>query len=523
MSEGPPGTRSEGSAGAERPRIRQAVALHGATASERSASGPVFVSQPAPAEPASRQAAGESAPTRAAGRSRRRSRSTAQARPELRAVTPPAPASPTTASPTAAERPDDGGSTPTGTAAAAPTAAPPRAAANGSSPPTRRATGGSGGQGGRPLMAAAAIAGAVLVSVPLVVSQGSDTEQATHAVGDVTASVPVALLGEQGGATWPSTQGGTDRQALEHSERIQQPSAVRPSTPAPGKPDQVDTSTYKPPVITPADEKSIDAAGSPGRKPPVGQAPPRAAIPPVRINDAGGGVKPDNTKAPDADTGTGTGTDRTPRKPTTVLAVSNTTTDRKPGPATQRTVRSDSGSRSDSSSRTSTRSAPTPPVRTAAPPVKTAAPPVKAAAPPVKTRAAAPARTRTPAPVRTPAAPAAPSVKEGQTKVLHGTYVIGRGQSVTTNRISLRMQQNGNLVILDSNGRARWSSGTAGSGDRAVFQGDGNFTVLAADGRTVWSSRTDGNPGAELVLQNDGNVTIQAADGRFLWGSGTQY
>ncbi|MGW1004772.1 hypothetical protein [Streptomyces sp. NPDC002520] len=505
MSQGPPGARSEGT---ERPRIRQAVALHDATASERTASGPVFVSQPAPAEPAPRPAAAEPAPTRLTRRAQRRSRSTAQARPAPLTVTPAAPASAA-----AAERgdDDDGGSAPTGTAAAAPTAAPARPAEDGSSPP-RQAAGGSGGQGGRPLMAAAAIAGAVLVSVPLVVvSQRSDAEQTTRAVGDIPAAAPVATLGERGGATWPSTQGGTDQQSLKPSERLQQPPGVLPPTTTPGLPDSVDTSRYKPPLITSSGKKPTDKAKTKAkakdRKAGGGQpAGPLGEIPPVRSTDAAGGDGPDTPAASESR--------RTPRTHTSVLAASDTTSAPKPRPAVRHTTSSRSSgssgssgspgsSGSDSGSRTTTRSAAAPRVRAAAPA------PAPAPAPPAKKRATA---------VRT-----APTAKEGQTKVLHGTYVIGRGHSVATNRISLTMQQNGNLVIFDANGRARWSAGTSGRGDRAVFQGDGNLVVLAADGTTVWSSRTDGNPGAQLVLQNDGNVTIQAADGRFLWGSGTQY
>ncbi|MEV7526072.1 hypothetical protein [Streptomyces sp. NPDC091371] len=484
MSQGPPGTRSES---AERPRIRQAVALHGATASERTASGPVFVSQPAPAEPAPRPAAAEPTPTRLAGRVRRRSRSTAEARPALPTTPPAAPAS----APPAVGA-DEGGSAPTGTAAAAPTAAPPRAAADSSTPPTRQTAGGNGGQGGRPLMAAAAIAGAVLVSVPLVVSQRSDSEQATHAVGDITASAPVAMLGERGGATWPSAQGGTGKKSSEPADRLKQPPAALPSKTAPGQPDPVDTSAYQPPLITLVDEKAIGAARAEDRKAAGGRPDsPLGANPPVRSDDVGGGE----------------GGDSPGRKPKTVLAVSDTTADPSAGPAVQHTALSDTGT------------------RTATPPA--AAPPVKAAAPAPAPAPAKAAPAPAPAPVKATetkatAVPAMPTSKEGQTKVLHGTYVIGRGKSVATNRISLTMQQNGNLVILDANGRARWSSGTSGRGDRAVFQGDGNLVVLAADGTTVWSSRTDGNPGAELVLQADGNVTI-AVGGRFLWGSGTQY
>lgn len=326
-------------------------------------------------------------------------------------------------------------------------------------------------------MAAAAIAGAVLVSVPLVVNQRSNAEQATRAVGDIPASAPVATLGERGGATWPSVQGGTGKEFPEPAERLQQPPGVLPSKTAPGLPDPVDTSGYQPPLIRPTDEKATGKDRAKDRKADDARPDrPLGAIPrPVWSNHVDSSNRPDTTTL---DSG------RTPR---TVLAASDTTADPKPRPAVRRTARSDSGT------------------RTATP--RAAAPRVKAAAP-----APAPAPASASAPKKkTTAVRATPTAKEGQTKVLHGTYVIGRGQSVATNRISLTMQQNGSLVILDSNGRARWSSGTSGRGDRAVFQGDGNLVVLAADGTAVWSSRTDGNPGAELVLQNDGNVTIQAA------------
>ncbi|WP_327250397.1 hypothetical protein [Streptomyces sp. NBC_01244] len=499
VSQDPPEARPDST---ERPRIRQAVALHGAATSEQAPSGQVFVSQPAPAEPAP-QSAAEPAPTRLAGRARRRSRPTAQARPARPTATPTAPVSTAVA-----EGPGDGGSTRTSTAAAAPTTAPPRAAADGSTPPTRQAAGGSGGQGGRPLMAAAAIAGAVLVSVPLVVSQRSDAEQTIRAVGDITASVPVAMLGERGGASWPSAQGGTGEKSPEPAERLRQPASVLPSKTTPGSPRPVDTSVYQPPVITPAGEKAIEKTGAEDRTKPGGKPDgPPGTTSPGRNDDAGGrkgGRGPGNTDS-NSDSGS----------PRTFLAASNSTADPAAGP--------------DSGTRVRTLPAAAPPTANArnlpAPTPPTAnARNLPAPTPPTANARNLPAPTPPTANARNLPAPVPPpTAKQGQTKVLRGTYVIKRGQSVSTNRISMTMQRNGNLVIFDAKGRARWSAGTSGRGDRAVFQGDGNLVVLAADGKTVWSTRTDGNPGAKLILQNDGNVTIQAAGGRFLWGSGTQY
>ncbi|MFJ3903999.1 hypothetical protein [Streptomyces sp. NPDC090025] len=479
MSEGPPG----GSLGSpERPRIRQAVTLNAGAESARTSVGPVFVSQPGRTAAAPRPAGTEPTTTRGTGRAERRSRSTAtEARP---ARVTPEPA-PLVAVPAATpEEPDGSGSAPAGTMAASPTTAAPRAASDGATPPPHQTAGGSSGQGGRPLMAAAAIAGAVLVSVPLVMSQRSDAGQETRAVDDVTASAPVALLGEQGGATWPSPQGRTDRQSLVPAERVQEPSGGVPSKGAPGRQDVVDTSGYRPPPISPAEEKANVRSGTSVPRTPVRRPVTTPPVVQVVRGDTGGQGGRSEVRQADAD-----------REPATRPAVLTMAAD-KPAP---------------------------PPVRRAAAGSATRTATEPAAVRSVKPAPAAQARTRAASPVRAAAKPSAPTARQGQTRVVHGTYVIGRGQSVSTNRISLTMQQNGNLVVFDANGRARWSTGTSGRGDRAVFQGDGNLVVLSAEGTTVWSTRTDGNPGAQLVLQNDGNVTIQAAGGRFLWGSGTQY
>ncbi|MGW7673038.1 hypothetical protein ACWGJX_38990 [Streptomyces sp. NPDC054775] len=109
------------------------------------------------------------------------------------------------------------------------------------------------------------------------------------------------------------------------------------------------------------------------------------------------------------------------------------------------------------------------------------------------------------------------------TKVVDGTYVVNSGDSVSSNRMRITMQNGGDLVISDENGVVRWAAHTTGADNRAVFQGDGNLVVYSADGRTLWSSGTAGNTGAKLVIQGDGNVTIQSSAGALLWAAGTDH
>jgi len=122
-----------------------------------------------------------------------------------------------------------------------------------------------------------------------------------------------------------------------------------------------------------------------------------------------------------------------------------------------------------------------------------------------------------------PAKPAKPATPDWSTKVVSTTTVLDSGDSVASNRMRITLGSNGNLVISDENGVVRWSSGTSGSGNRAVFQADGNLVVYSSDGKTLWSSGTGGNDGAKLVIQADGNVAILTAGDSTLWAAGTQH
>jgi hypothetical protein len=117
------------------------------------------------------------------------------------------------------------------------------------------------------------------------------------------------------------------------------------------------------------------------------------------------------------------------------------------------------------------------------------------------------------------------------------------------------MQDDGNLVIYSSDGRAIWSSGTNGNPDaKLVMQEDGNLVIYGRkaiwstntagrsgtvkrfkDGnlslerrderddvvRIVWQTNTGGHPGSTITMQSDGNLVIYDQAGGVLWASNT--
>ena len=88
-------------------------------------------------------------------------------------------------------------------------------------------------------------------------------------------------------------------------------------------------------------------------------------------------------------------------------------------------------------------------------------------------------------------------------------------------RFVVAMQTDGNLVLY-AQGRAVWSSGSAGnSGAVAPMQTDGNLVVYTSGGSPRWSSGTAGNPGGYGVIQDDGNFVVYSATGQPRWQSGT--
>src|SRR4030042_1241294 len=91
----------------------------------------------------------------------------------------------------------------------------------------------------------------------------------------------------------------------------------------------------------------------------------------------------------------------------------------------------------------------------------------------------------------------------------------------TNGKYTLRMQDDGNLVAYDNQGKGLWSSNTVGSGAiECILQGDGNLLLKDRNGRAVWTTYTDGYKNAKLVIQNDGNLVIYSERGLTVWAKG---
>lgn len=85
----------------------------------------------------------------------------------------------------------------------------------------------------------------------------------------------------------------------------------------------------------------------------------------------------------------------------------------------------------------------------------------------------------------------------------------------------LAQQSDGNVVERNGQGRALWSSGTAGHhGAHAIMQDDGNLVIRDAAGRAVWNTGTAGHPFATLTVQTDSNLVLRDRAGRAVWSSG---
>ncbi|SAL77618.1 lipase/acylhydrolase [Caballeronia choica] len=113
-------------------------------------------------------------------------------------------------------------------------------------------------------------------------------------------------------------------------------------------------------------------------------------------------------------------------------------------------------------------------------------------------------------PIRTPSAC-------GQLGPVQG---LARGQKLSScdNRFSLNMQADGDLTITQASA-AIWSAGTSGSAAAEVrMQENGDLVVFDSNGVMLWESDTSGNRSAYAYLQDDGNLAVYASSGT-IWAS----
>lgn len=123
------------------------------------------------------------------------------------------------------------------------------------------------------------------------------------------------------------------------------------------------------------------------------------------------------------------------------------------------------------------------------------------------------------------------SLHGGTWYITEGNLLRGEVCQVGKSRLILQ-RGDGNLVLYDENGRARWSARTYGSGPyapavRAEWQRDGNFVAYNAGGQVRWASNTwqACRGGCTLAVQSDGNVVIYTNTNprRAVWATGTAH
>jgi aryl-phospho-beta-D-glucosidase BglC (GH1 family) len=101
---------------------------------------------------------------------------------------------------------------------------------------------------------------------------------------------------------------------------------------------------------------------------------------------------------------------------------------------------------------------------------------------------------------------------------------LSAGERLTSDngRFALVYQDDGNLVLYETDGVPLWDTHTWGTDPGVVaMQSDGNLVVYDGAGTPLWDSGTWGHEVEGLVLQDDGNLVIYDVAGAAVWASGT--
>jgi len=84
-------------------------------------------------------------------------------------------------------------------------------------------------------------------------------------------------------------------------------------------------------------------------------------------------------------------------------------------------------------------------------------------------------------------------------------------------------QKDANLVLYNGSD-AIWSTGTDTSMPNTyecVMKHYGRLVIHNGNGKDIWASDNERHPGAYLIVQNDGNVVIYDSQNKPLWSTGT--
>ncbi|PWE40204.1 putidacin L1 family lectin-like bacteriocin [Pseudomonas prosekii] len=106
-----------------------------------------------------------------------------------------------------------------------------------------------------------------------------------------------------------------------------------------------------------------------------------------------------------------------------------------------------------------------------------------------------------------PAIPQAPGAEDSI--IISPGAALEVGKKYIAGGTTCIFQTDGNLVISNGPLGVLWATWTQNKGAvKAVMQADGNLVVYAANDVPLWNSGTAGNPGAILRIQANGNLSI---------------
>ncbi|XP_063687622.1 uncharacterized protein LOC134820906 isoform X1 [Bolinopsis microptera] len=107
----------------------------------------------------------------------------------------------------------------------------------------------------------------------------------------------------------------------------------------------------------------------------------------------------------------------------------------------------------------------------------------------------------------------------------NGYTVIKIGEELKSldEKYTLKMQEDGNLVLYCNGTNALWASDTS---DKTVegglqFQSDGNLVLYSPDRTALWSPNSYDKGVTSMVLQDDGNLVLYTDNGEAIWDSET--
>jgi surface antigen len=102
---------------------------------------------------------------------------------------------------------------------------------------------------------------------------------------------------------------------------------------------------------------------------------------------------------------------------------------------------------------------------------------------------------------------------------LYAIQRLFRGAYLRTSdgNYTLKLQNDGNLVLRASNGAVVWANGK--TSDYLVMQGDGNLVTYRFGGTSTWATNTVGTGATKLAVQNGGKLVLYSSSGAAVWDS----